>query len=670
MLHPEWMHVPDSQLRCRFGTDSSSIRGMADNDVARISAGRTTFDIHRDGGAATVSAGDLRTSSRRRFWTMSLALGQRRDIAVHSEDQRGDVVESADGITVRYTRVTTVDGDTLPVDFTVSIGSEGNALTFAASGTVGAEARVQEMALPVLELDESTERHDEVLYRAEGLGRRITSPREKLGRAHTEYMVDDGAGIWESAAYPGELSMPWQGLETGDSFLYFGRHDPGFRSVMLSSGVPPRKGPRELWLAAVTPCGRSEFEVGPVVVALLDGSWKAGAAYYRSWADEWYTGPSTGLLGMQGWQRIIMRHQFGAVQFRYADLVDVYEEGRRHGLDGILLFGWWKGGFDRGYPTYEPDDELGGADELSAAIREIRDRGGFLSLYANGNLIDRTTEYFTEYGHELTKKDWRGLDNVVGYDFAAESQSLRHFSAQSFVVACHGAPRWRHRMAEVAATHVGLGADSVFFDQTAYHLAAWPCFDETHEHGSTTGQEAPYRRKTLEGVRRASNGSTVGSEGMADCMISALDFHHGWGFAFHDEPEAFPAMFRTVFPEPVVTNRLVHDEKTGWRDQLNYAFFYNLAFDVSIHRGRRTISAYPDYAEQVGLLTGLRRQHLEHFVHGRFELVSASPAAHARYVPDSGPVLDVYWNSTDETIEFDGVRVDAHGVAAVVGDAR
>lgn len=625
-----------------------------------LSAGRMTLIV--EGARAALLLGARRlTSERGRLWTLTAIDGDRRDIAVHSEDQSPAVSTDPGALTLRYDGLATADGDRLDVALEVRVRTAGDALEFSASYEARGGATIREVSLPTVELAEGTQHDDEVVYRAEGLGRRIEAPRTTIYRAHTEYMVDDGAGVWEGLAYPGEMSMPWHGVTLPEGFLYMGRHDPDFSTVLISTGVPPRGQEGELWLTAVAATGRSRGNVAPVLLA-VDDDWAGGARRYRRWADLWYSGPHSSRR-MEGWQRIIMKHQFGQILYRYEDLIDVFEAGRAVGLDGILLFGWWKGGFDRGYPVYEPDDALGGEDELRRAIGEIRRRGGFIALYANGNLIDRGSEFAALHGAEVSKKDAAGVDYVVGYAFAGESQTLRHFAPGSFLIACHGAPAWREEMARVARVQADLGADDIFFDQTAFHLAAWPCYDTNHDHGDRVGVEAVQRGRTLAGLRNAATARSVGSEGMTDSLIPALDYHHGWGFAFIDGPEAFPAIFRTVYPEPVVSNRLLHDLREGWQDQLNWAFVYNLAFDVALHRSRKDITAMPEYGAHLAALIALRREHARWFDGAAFELIESGPITHVRY-GDEKEGLDVYWNRTDRPWR-DTVDIAAHSVAAL-----
>lgn len=636
---------------------------MPETTTWDLSTDALTFSIEASGRAA-LRSDRLLTAARGRFWTLSLVTETQRDLAVHSEDQTPHVQNTSGGLTISYSDLTAVDGTRHPVSLTVRVQEKDGALVF--DGTVDAGAdKVREATLPVVELATDTVTDDETLFRSEGLGRRIPQPRTALYRAHTEYMDGDDTGVWEEVAYPGEATMAWQGVQWGDRFLYFGRHDPEFSSVLLGSGVPPRGGEGELWLSTTTPVWASKGILAPVVLHLLDGGWQAGARMYREWANEWYTGPHPDTQPIRGWQRIIMRHQFGKVNFHYDDLVDVYEQGRKFGLDGILLFGWWKAGFDRGYPVYEVDEELGGAERLSAAIAEIERRGGYLALYANGNLIDRTSAFSRAHATEVTKKDLSGLTYIPGYAFADESHSLRKFTANAFEIACHGAPRWREEMAAVARLQAGFGTKHVFFDQTAYHLAAWPCADTSHDHGDRAGIEGQYRRKTLEGIREAAQAQSLGSEGMVDFMIPVLNYHHGWGFAFHDHDEAFPALFRSVYPEPYLSNRLLHDQRDGWQDQLNYTFVYNLFFDVAIHRSRAAMSTYPGYEARIGRLIGLRNQYATCFDEGEFTFIDdVAGLTHVRYTAGERGI-DVYWNRTDRSLPTPQGAVAAHEVAVV-----
>lgn len=605
------------------------------------------------------SAG-LRSAAGADLWSMSVEFADQRDAPIRSSLQLARVESSTDSILLTYDRLVVDSGDEVEVSFEVQVRRTDEGFEFTASGAVAGEVIVHEVTLPKIALEQaaSADTTADIFYRPFGLGQRVVDPWRALERAHTEYMAADHKGIWTTKAYPGELTMAWQGLQSADRFLYIGRHDPEFRAALFSAGIAPRGSVPTLnfGTTALTSTGRGrEFVIPPTVVAWLSGDWRAGAARYRAWADTWYTGPvrQQATEELDGWQRLIMRHQFGEVYLRYDQLVDAWEEGRAAGLKTILLFGWWQQGMDRGYPVYEVDPALGGEDELRTAIAEIESRGGSVILYANGNLIDRSSEFYESDHSSSTKKGRRGFDYVVGYNFSDQSKTLQHFAGPDFALGCHGSPTWRDEMTRVAADNLALGTSSIFFDQTAYHLIAWPCYDSRHDHGAQVDREGAYRAQTLEAMRASGDGVVLGSEGMSDFLISKLDYHHGWGFGYSDHAEAFPALFRQTFPEPVVSNRIIHDQLDGWAHQLHYAFVYNLVFDVAIYRCRAVVTEFPEYAAKIAELVGLRAEHRRFFRDGVFSAPDqewgVDPVTTVTY-RHAQEVLTIRWNSSEEEV--------------------
>ncbi|MGP6178264.1 DUF6259 domain-containing protein [Microbacterium sp. A196] len=638
---------------------------MTRTPVHHLTAGTLRLSISDDGSVVEWSdpTTGLRSTPGSDMWTMSTEHGDLRDSAVRSSSQRGRVISAADSIEVIYDSLVSDGGDALAVALRVRIQVLDGSFVFSATGEVAGAVTVHEVMLPVLSLAQaaSTDRSSDVLFRPFGLGQRIVDPWRTLERAHTEYMSADHKGVWTTKAYPGELTMAWQGLQSDDHFLYVARHDAEFRAALFSAGVNPRGAAQALNFGTTAlPSARQgqTFEIPQNIIAWLPGDWRTGAAYYRAWADTWYTGPvrQEATAELDGWQRLIMRHQFGEVYLRYGQLVEAWEAGRTAGLDTILLFGWWQQGMDRGYPVYDVDPALGTAQELREAIAQIESRGGSVMLYANGNLIDRTSDFYASDASLSTKKDRSGLDYVVGYNFANESKSLPHFAGPGFTLGCHGAATWRDMMTGVAADNLALGTNSIFFDQTAYHLIAWPCYDARHDHGEKVDQEGVFRAKTLEGMRSQGEGVVLGSEGMTDFLISRLDYHHGWGFGYSDHAEAFPALFRQTFPEPVVSNRLIHDQLDGWEHQLHYALVYNLVFDVAIYRCRALVTEFPEYAAKIRELLGYRKTYRRFFREGVFEAADQDwgddPIVTVAY-RHAGEVLTIRWNSTDAQVSDD-----------------
>lgn len=632
---------------------------MPNADWASVTQGELTFAVSPDGSRAEWRGhrSGLRSSPGSDFWRLSAQTAEVRDDPVHSSVQHGSTNSGPEGLTIRYRGLRTASGHHVPVDLTVHVAQGVEGLEFSADVVTEPGVQVNEVTLPLIDLDRACDddRGTDVLYRANGLGQRIVDPWSALQRAHSEYMSSDQREVWLDAVYPGELSMAWQALASSGWLVYLGRHDEQFRACVLSAGTGPRGGaPRlALSLTALPRLAAAQAISTPAaVVALVRGDWREGARIYGDWArSTWYEPPvANPAAGMVGWQRIILKHQYGQVLFGYADLVDVFESGSRTGLLGLLVFGWWRRGFDRGYPEYEPDDALGGVGELKAALAEIAARGGVVALYANGQLIDATSAYCAQFGREVARKGVNGEPYHEEYRFSDESKSMRLFANETFVLGCHGAPRWRATMVEVARRSAELGAGSVFLDQVGGHAMGWPCSDLSHDHGARPDLEAAYRRQTLAAVRAAVGDALVGTEFVTDCLVGVVDYHHGVGFAFRDGPEAFPHLFRTVFPEPVVSNRLVHDQRDGWLHDLHYAFVFNLAFDVSVFRGRGGLESVPGYELAIARLAALRRHHLRFFTSGVFAAPDQDwdgPVVVVDYrLPDAS--LRVRWNRSTE----------------------
>ena len=178
-------------------------------------------------------------------------------------------------------------------------------------------------------------------------------------------------------------------------------HDEKMKICSLTAGTSPRHIDESRLFLTVShyPAVRKGecVESGKTIFAVLDGDWRCGSALYRKFADSTFNKPNNTpdwVKNMTGWQRIILKHQFGEVFFKYSDLPQVYKDGVANGINTLMVFGWWKGRFDNGYPEYECDPELGGEEELKAAIDEIHRLGGKVHLYTNGSPIDIKTDFY------------------------------------------------------------------------------------------------------------------------------------------------------------------------------------------------------------------------------------------------------------------------------------
>ncbi|RED77584.1 DUF6259 domain-containing protein [Cohnella phaseoli] len=649
-----------------------------------LQAGDLRLTLSEDARAVRWSAAEapLREAAGADFWRLQMDDGVARDITVKSGSQIGGHVVTAtdgEGWDVVYSGLRDETGRQYAVEMTVHIRAASGQLLFSATiANNDAEARVNELKLPFIDLNciGDTMREKDTLYRSFGNGQRIVDPWNALDRAHSEYMYSDHHEIWLDMTYPSLASMAWFGLESGGRFLYVGRHDEIFRTCTLAAGKGPRNGaPRLLLAVSHFPLlAHGDKETTAVsVVAFEKGDWRTGSALYRSWADSWYAEPRKPkwVRELSGWQRVIMKHQYGEVFFTYADLPRLYEEGRQVGVEMLFLFGWWKGCFDNGYPVYEPDPALGGEQGLKKAIAEVRRRGGKVALYTNGVLIDVQSDYYREIGYRICRKDIDGNEYREHYRFAGDGMLLRSNGYKSFVSACQSAPEWREQLLSVGRRKLEYEADCIFYDQIGGH---WPhlCFDDTHAHGRRGDRENQWKRDNLRAIRELCSGDQAfGTEFVVDCYAPYSDFHHSCQYASFKDEESYPELYRQTFPETIMSNRFIHDERTDFRRQLNYAFVYGFRFDIGIYRCRDTIAAAPLYAEHVSRLIALQQRYGKFFYNGRFSLQTdlSLPAGivHTEYFHGNERLL-VFWNDSANALTFSLQQIGIENVKLAAGE--
>ena len=87
----------------------------------------------------------------------------------------------------------------------------------------------------------------------------------------------------------------------------------------------------------------------------------------------------------------------------------------------------------------------------------------------------------------------------------------------------------------------------------------------------------------------------IGSENLTDVFSSRLDYLHGCGNGCWTGPNYYPDLYLATFPDVIITNRMMHDEREDFRRHYNSAFIYGLRFDASVYRCRKvSIAAMPN----------------------------------------------------------------------------
>lgn len=552
-----------------------------------------------------------------------------REIMVPSHLQEGTVTTEGNKTTIVYPQLVDGTGRVFQVELTVYIEQTEEEIRFSSQVHNKDKVRVNEVQLPFLDFSIvcDANRENDVLYRCKGMGERTNNPWAALEEGHTEYMAADYREIWSPLMYPRPSSMAWMGLQSGGKFLYMGRQDHAYHTCVMNVGRNPRgTDPRLIFSICHFPLAleNETLNTAEVVVSLAEGDWRDGSKRYRAWAESsWFAKrkKKEWVENFTGWQRIILRHQYGEVFWKYTDLVDVYEHGKKYGIDTLNVFGWWKGRFDNGYPLYEPDEELGGEEELKKAIAEIQRRGGNVLLYTNGVLMDVKSDFYKEHGKDVAVLDLDGNPLMDHYQFSNQGTLLRTFGYKTFGQACNGTEEWKQQLLHNGRVKLAMKPKGIFYDQIGGHRCAL-CFNKNHKHGNRGDLEPQYRIENFKAINELLTGDeAVGTETTVDIFDPYMDYHHGCDYGNWYDKNAYPQLYLNTFPETIVTNRRIHDERADYRLQLNYILLCGYRFDVCIYRGRAVdMDSVKGYANQVKHLLDYKERYHRFFYPANFQM--------------------------------------------------
>ncbi len=565
---------------------------------------------------------------RASLWRLFYIRGQRTQLEIRGDDQSATLERSDGGLKLHYHGLVGPDGP-LDVELVISLRLEAGAAVFTAQLiNRDPQALIKEVQLPLI--------GDEGLLRR-GL---ITSCRG--GQRHPDfarhvkqgsrfrgvpYADADHEGLQAQAVYP-TLSAACNcivsaGTEHG---LYLGCHDPAFPTTVHISRLDGAHHDRpELGFGRHMMLRQGESEqLGPFVVAPYRGTWHIAADRYRAWVDTWWHRRPVPSWVRQslGWQRLIFKHQNGEVLFRYDDLARIHADGALAGLDSLLLFGWWPWGFDRMYPEYEPDPELGGAETLQANIRTFQQElGGNVILYSSGRLVDRASPWYRRHGPAESVKRQSGLEVGDAYLFSNACTFDRIHGSTELTPICQSSAIWTKLLHGLVDQAADLGCRAIFFDQVG-NLEK-PCHDLRHGHPVPYFHQATDKRVLLDALQAHARvrdaEMAVGIEIITDCTAQYADFVHGVYLQHDIASEDYQALgrrpgtvgfiefFRYCFPEVTVSDRDIRDDEDLMR-RINLVLLRGMISDAEIYRCRRTIATYPEYQRHLGQLNALRRR--------------------------------------------------------------
>ncbi len=640
-------------------------------------AGNLAFEICHDASdAAFVVAGHEDKALRgAEFWRLILDDGLRKEIPVLSSAQKGTVMMDGDVLVIRYDSIISDYGDTYPADFTVRVAQADGLLEFTAEiENTTRDVRINECFCPMADFGYiASDKQEDVLYWPQGLGERYSNPWKVLQDKAPYYYSHDEHETYMNLVYP-RASMSWYGVESGDKFLYFARYDKEMRQCFLS--IRHRIDDTNLTFTVDHfPMARpgETVRVPASVIGIIDGDWRDGAKIYRQWADaNFYRTPEIApwIRTMTGFQRIIMRSQYGLDYYKPEDLPAMYMAGARYGIHTLFLFGWWKGGMDRDYPYYE-EPYPGAFKDLGDNIRKVRQMGGRVILECNCHFLDPQVDYYEKFGHEVEILDINGDPIPKNFVYQGRGELREKVGAKLFYLACAGTQRWRDQLMSQLRLMDSMGPDCLFID--CYGFCPYqPCFNHDHEHGFRVDEEWKYHRMFFDDAVAFCHekGRVLATEGVTDIAGAYNQFLHGnIGADFRIKSNAYPQMFRYTFPEIITTVRNIYSSQGDYIRQFRNALTMGMRLDAQLWVCRADIARDPDYAKAVGEYTTLLDKYGEFFYDGRFTVMDTSPLPYylkrTEWLDSDGSrVMRILYNASDKEIS------GYHGITLAPGEIR
>lgn len=448
------------------------------------------------------------------------------------------------------------------VEYTIVIHNGSDEISFYI--TVRPENKsilVEKVVFPIINgvyIGESWQ--DDILVYPDNAGLKIenpvetfAAPRKSIAWKWQEYRYTyktynpsekDGRLNFLERKFSGSLSMPFLCYYDNDNAFYFASKDKSKNVIAMRASTYGGEFAGMNFSFTSYPYDNDEWTSNEFVVALYCGDWHDGARRYREFSNtfnehkngqpEWFK-KSAGLAAHYDF-----KYQCGGIVHKYKDIPAIFDKAVKLGVNHLLLSGWHKDGFDRGFPQYVFDEELGTEEELKQGVAYVKKNGGHVSFYMNSRLVNAAYKEYSDLINTAACKDTNQNVKIENYG----NKTL------NFAVMCNNTLTWR-QMIENCVRYATdeIGIDGIYLDQIAL---ASPGECHAKEHGHKVSDWNKGTRKLLEEV----SGNYYKKHGEKLQMIhegvSALygDVSCGLMCSFQLMPlGAFPELYAYTFPE-------------------------------------------------------------------------------------------------------------------------
>ena len=561
------------------------------------------------------------------LWRLYYDAPYEKEIQILGSAQRPEVSQDGNVITLRYASLQ-AHGRELNMQMTLTVTLEADKVRFGSTLENNEPHTVlREFHYPLVHGARLPEDHK--LYTSEAGGMLFDDPQETINTIQSSpYKRPEQLFRQRDVKYGAKVFMNCFGLFGERQGLYFGSHDDTFQDTW--HGLRAYRGPEgkydELEFGFYKYphcfCGES-WTCNANVVAPYSGSWHVASRMYRNWVNTWWDHRETPrwVREMNGWQRVIFKHQYGEYLFRYPDMNGVVDAaGQSVGCRALFLFGWWDEGMDHGNPDYSPDESQGGDAALQAEIARYQAAGNHLLLYYNGKLIDRESRYYRSgAGPRVCRHDNTGSEILERYKFTGQGTWLGEYDQRTFAIATMMDPDWNQVLFDLQDRAYELGAHSVFFDQLGYVERESTDWDTSREYPVPDVYGIRKRAECLKLLRdryaAVAPDFALGAEGTVDALAQYCDYTHG--YPANDGPERWINFFRYTFPELIFTDRGLRDDVDVPR-HVNNTVLDGQRNDIEIFRCRGIISDAPVYQAYLKQVNALKEKYKECLLLGRY----------------------------------------------------
>jgi hypothetical protein len=568
-------------------------------------------------------------ASGKPLWRLYFDNKKRKDNEVFAKDNSPVVNQNGNQIVIQYNSLV-IKNEIVKIGLILKVSLEENQIRFASElKNNQPHSIVRELQYPLVANVQLPSDH-QLLTTFWG-GQIYKDPKKQIKAANSgfpPYYPPSQYFLQMDQKYPQGLASNCFAFIGKTEGVYFGSHDNTFEDTGHGLRLYPSKkfvfDELEAGFYKYPNClfGKT-WTCEANVIAPYSGTWHQTSKLYRNWTNTWWKHreePSW-VKEMKGWQRIILKHQYGETFFPYSDIsTKIKRVGDGVGINTAFIFGWWKGGMDNDNPNYTADVEQGGESVLKKQIAGFQQNGGKVLWYYNGRLIDKASDYYKNGGGKLVAiRDNTGSEVSDNYKFRGPGTFTGSYDSRTFAVADLRKLTWKKKLFDMADQTIRLGANSVFYDQLGGgDQSSWDLSKEFPiPNLRTIYDKASILNEIHNYIDTKDKNLALGIEILTDYTANQVDYVHARYGATEvlnpdwelngEKPRTtnFVDWFRYTFPEIILSDRDIRDD-TDIERRVNHTVLKGLRNDVEIYRCRALIDETPHYQDYLTQINQLK----------------------------------------------------------------